>query len=212
VVWEPLLAAVAVLTLTVGNLAAINQTNIKRLLAYSSISHAGYMLLGLVAGNQTGINGIAVYIMVYTFMNLGAFMVIVSLRRREIIGDEIEDLNGLMQKSPGHALLMLIFLMSLAGIPPTAGFLGKYYIFLSLIETGHNVLAVIAVLYVAVAVYYYFRIVRSMFVSEAAGEVPLTSSFGLRVALAVTGVMTVAIGVYPEPFLRLAQTSISLAP
>jgi NADH-quinone oxidoreductase subunit N len=211
-VWVPLLSAIAVLTMTVGNLAAISQTNVKRLLAYSSISHAGYMLLGLVAGNDTGIKGIAVYILVYTFMNLGAFMVLVSLRRKEILGEDIDDLSGLMRKSPGHAVLMLIFLMSLAGIPPTAGFLGKYYIFLALIETGHNVLAVIAVLYVAVAVYYYFRIVRSMFVNYAADKLPVTSSFGLRVALAVTGVMTVLIGVYPEPFLRLAQTSISLAP
>ncbi len=205
VIWTPLLIAVAVLTMTVGNLAALSQNNVKRLLAYSSISHAGYMLLGLIAGNQTGIRGVAVYILVYTFMNLGAFMVIVSLRRQEIIGDEIEDLNGLMGKSPVHAVLMLIFLMSLAGIPPTAGFLGKYYIFLSLIQTGHNVLAVIAVLYVAVAVYYYFRMVRHMFVSEPVDQVPAASNFGLRVALALTGAMTVLIGIYPEPFLRMAQ-------
>ena len=168
--WIPLLSVIAVLTMTVGNLAALSQTNVKRLLAYSSISHAGYMLLGLVASNETGIKGVAVYILVYTFMNLGAFMVLISLRRKGILGEDIDDLSGLMRKSPGHAVLMLIFLMSLAGIPPTAGFLGKYYIFLALIETGHNVLAVIAVLYVAVAVYYYFRMVRSMFVSEAAGR------------------------------------------
>jgi NADH-quinone oxidoreductase subunit N len=209
-VWMPLLIAIAVATMTVGNLAAISQTNVKRLLAYSSISHAGYMLLGLIAGNSTGIQGVAVYILVYTFMNLGAFMVLVALRRQEIIGDDIEDLAGLMRKSPVHAVLMLVFLMSLAGIPPTAGFLGKYYIFLSLIETGHYVLAVIAVLYVAVAIYYYFRIVRSMFVSEPADQVPAASSFGLRVALALTGIMTVAIGVFPEPFLRLTATSIPL--
>jgi len=209
-VWAPLLAGIAVATMTVGNLAALSQTNIKRLLAYSSISHAGYMLLGLVAGNQTGIKGIGVYILVYTFMNLGAFLVLVSLRRGDIIGDDIQDLSGLMRKSPWHAVLMLIFLMSLAGIPPTAGFLGKYYIFLSLIETGHYVLAVVAVLYVAVAIYYYFRVVRSMFVSEAVDAVPAASSFGLRVALGITGIMTVLVGVYPEPFLRLAQASASL--
>jgi NADH-quinone oxidoreductase subunit N len=206
-VWEPLIAAIAILTLTVGNLAALSQNNIKRLLAYSSISHAGYMLLGLVAGNATGINGILVYIMVYAFMNLGAFMVLISLRREKILGDDIDDLSGLMKKSPVHAILMLIFLMSLSGIPPTAGFLGKYYIFLSLVETKHYVLAVIAVAYVAVAVYYYFRMVRSMFVNELVEKAPVTASFGLRVALAVTGVMTVLIGVYPEPFLRLAQSS-----
>ena len=208
VVWEPMLAVVAVVTLTLGNLAAINQTNIKRLLAYSSISHAGYMLLGLVAGNDTGIKGIAVYVMVYTFMNLGAFLVVVALRRQNIIGEDLDDIAGLMHKSPGYAVLMLIFLLSLAGIPPTAGFLGKYYIFLALIQTGHYTLAVIATLYVAVAIYYYFKIVRSMFVREATEKAPLASSFGLRLALGVSGVLTLAIGVYPEPFLRLAQTSL----
>ncbi len=207
--WEPLLTVVAVLTLTLGNLAAINQTNIKRLLAYSSISHAGYMMLGLIAGNQTGINGIAVYVMVYTFMNLGAFLVLIALRRGHIIGEDMDDIAGLMHKSPGYAVLMLIFLLSLAGIPPTAGFLGKYYIFLSLIETGHYFLAVIATLYVAVAIYYYFRIVRSMFIRGSRSKRRrCASSFGLRVALGLTGALTLLIGIYPEPFLRLAQTSL----
>src|SRR3954452_10825599 len=102
--WEPLLAIVAIATLTLGNLAAVNQTNIKRLLAYSSISHAGYMLLGLIAGNERGITGIAVYVMVYTFMNLGAFLVLIALRRQKIIGDEMDDISGLMHKSPGYAV------------------------------------------------------------------------------------------------------------
>lgn len=207
-VWEPLLIAVAILSMTVGNLAAISQSNIKRLLAYSSISHAGYILLGLVAGNETGIKGVAVYVMVYTFMNLGAFLVVVALRRKNIIGDDIDDFSGLIHKSPGLAVLMLIFLLSLAGIPPTAGFIGKYYIFLSLLQTGHYVLAVVATLYVAVAIYYYFRIVRSMFAGEKAETAPLASSFGMRVALGLTGALTLAIGIYPEPFLRMAQTSI----
>jgi NADH-quinone oxidoreductase subunit N len=206
--WEPILSFVAVATMTVGNLAAINQSNIKRLLAYSSISHAGYMLLGLIAGNATGIKGIAVYVMVYTFMNLGAFLVLVTLRRKGIIGEDMDDIAGLMHKSPGYALLMLLFLLSLAGIPPTAGFLGKYYIFLSLIETHHYTLAVIATLYVAVAIYYYFRIVRSIFARDLTEPAPLSTSLGLRVALAVTGVLTLGIGIYPEPFLRLAGTSL----
>jgi NADH-quinone oxidoreductase subunit N len=206
--WEPILAFIAVATMTVGNLAAINQSNIKRLLAYSSISHAGYMLLGLIAGNDTGIKGIAVYVMVYTFMNLGAFLVLVALRRKGIIGEDMDDIAGLMHKSPGYALLMLLFLLSLAGIPPTAGFLGKYYIFLSLIETRHYTLAVIATLYVAVAIYYYFRIVRSMFVRDLTEPAPLSTSFGLRLALAVSGILTLGIGIYPEPFLRLAGTSL----
>ena len=206
--WEPMLSVVAVLTMTVGNLAAINQTNIKRLLAYSSISHAGYMLLGLIAGNETGIKGIAVYVLVYTFMNLGAFIVLIALRRKDIIGEDLDDIAGLVHKSPGYAVLMLIFLLSLAGIPPTAGFLGKYYIFLSLIETRHYVLAVVATLYVAVAIYYYFKIVRSMFIREETEKAPLAASFGLRLALGVSGALTLGIGLYPEPFLRLAQISL----
>jgi NADH-quinone oxidoreductase subunit N len=207
-VWAPILAVIAVVTMTVGNLAAINQSNVKRLLAYSSISHAGYMLLGVVAGNETGITGVEVYLMVYTFMNLGAFLVLVALRRQKIIGDEMDDISGLMKKSPGYAVLMLIFLISLAGIPPTAGFLGKYYIFWSLIEAHQYTLAVIATLYAAVAIYYYFRIVKSMFVAEVKEKEPMATSFGIRVALAVSGVMTLVIGVYPEPFLKLAQGSL----
>jgi NADH-quinone oxidoreductase subunit N len=206
--WEPLLIVVAIATMTIGNLAAITQTNIKRLLAYSSISHAGYMLLGLIAGNATGIKGISVYVLVYTFMNLGAFLVVVALRRKGIIGEDVDDLSGLIHKSPGYAILMLVFLLSLAGIPPTAGFLGKYYIFLALIETGHYLLAVVATLYVAVAIYYYFRLVRSMFVGEATEKAPVSSSFGLRIAVAASGIMTLIIGIYPEPFLQLAQKSI----
>lgn len=206
--WEPLLVAVAIATLIVGNIAAINQTNVKRLLAYSSISHAGYMLLGLIAGNDTGIKGIAVYVLVYTFMNMGAFMVVIALRRKEIIGEDLDDFAGLAHRSPGYAALMLLFLLSLAGIPPTAGFIGKYYIFLALVETGHYALAVVAVLFAGVAVYYYFKIVRSMFVREAVEKTPLATSLGLRLALGASGLLTLAIGVYPEPFLRLAQTSL----
>jgi len=206
--WEPLLAIVAVVTMTVGNFAAITQTNVKRLLAYSSISHAGYMLLGLIAGNDTGIKGIAVYVLVYTFMNLGAFLVVVALRRENLLGEDIDDLAGLMHRSPGYAILMLVFLLSLAGIPPTAGFLGKYYIFLSLLETRHYLLAVIATLYVAVAIYYYFRMVRAMFLAEPAPVAPLASSLGLRLAVGVSGVLTLGIGIYPEYFLRWAQTSL----
>ena len=209
--WEPLLGGVALLTMTIGNLAALSQTNIKRLLAYSSISHAGYILLGLVSGNQNGMKGIAVYILVYTFMNFGAFTLVVAMRNKDLLGDEIDDLSGLMSRRPTYAILMLVFLLSLAGIPPTAGFLGKYYIFLSLIETGHYYLAVAAVLYVAVAAYYYFRIVKVMFVSDLPAEGEISDSPGVKLALAVTAVATLVIGLYPEPFLQIAQRSLFAA-
>jgi NADH-quinone oxidoreductase subunit N len=207
--WEPLVIGVALLSMTVGNFAAVTQTNTKRLLAYSSINHAGYMLLGLVARNTIGLEGVMIYILVYAFMNLGAFLVLASLASKGIAGEDINDLNGLMQKSPSHALWMLVFLLSLAGIPPTAGFLGKYLIFLGLLQSGHYVLAIFAALYVAVAIYYYFRLVRAMFTQKQENDMAPTTSLGMKFALGVTGVLTLAIGVYPEPWLRFAQWSIT---
>src|SRR6202034_3763181 len=145
-IWVPLLVFVSIATMTGANFAALTQTNTKRLLAYSSIAHVGYMLLGLIAGTATklssdGIKGILMYLLVYTFMNLGAFAVITSLRQRNVIGDELDDMAGLYRRAPVEAMLMLLFLLSLAVIPPAAGFLGKYYIFLSLIESQHYLLA-----------------------------------------------------------------------
>src|SRR5450755_3927267 len=144
-VYVPVIVVVAIATMTGANFAALTQTNTKRLLAYSSIAHVGYMLLAFVAmgtsqigspGFNDGFKGILIYLLVYTFMNLGAFAVIASLRQRNVIGDEIDDMAGLYQRAPVEAALMLLFLLSLAGIPPAAGFLGKYYVFLSLIESG----------------------------------------------------------------------------
>jgi NADH-quinone oxidoreductase subunit N len=209
--WQLLTIGVSVATMTLGNLAAITQTNIKRFFGYSTISHVGYLLLGLVAtadGNREGLTAIAIYLLVYSFMNLGAFAVIIMMRRKDLIGDEIDDLGGLMTRAPGMALLMLVFLLSLAGIPPTAGFIGKYFIFLSLIETGHYYLAVLAVAYSVVALYFYFRIVVVMFMKKAPDTVPLATSPGLSVALAVTLIMTLVIGIYPQPFITITREAI----
>ncbi len=201
--WEPALSAVAIATLTLGNVAAIGQNNLKRLLAYSSISHAGYLLLGLIAGNRTGIEGISVYLITYVFMTVGAFSIVISE------GEEIGDLTGLAYRNPWSAFLMLVFLLSLAGIPPTAGFLGKYYLLQALVETQHYALAAVGTLYVIVALYYYFRMVRAMFAREVEHTPRQRSTVGLRIALGASGLMTLAIGLYPEPFLRLAALSVS---
>ncbi len=209
----PLLVAVAIATMTVGNLAAITQSNLKRLLAYSSIAHVGYMILGLVAGDAThssatGIKGILIYLLVYTFMNLGAFAVITALRRQDIIGDTIDDIAGLYFRAPYAAVLMWIFLLSLAGIPPLAGFYGKYFIFLALIETGHYALATLAVVYVAVSLYYYLRIANAMFMREASDPTPLRLAPGVGLTLAITGAATVGIGLFPEFFIRAVDWSV----
>jgi len=214
-VYVPMLVFVSVMTMTVANLAALTQTNLKRLLAYSSIAHVGYMLLGLVAGTAdqvsfTGIKGILVYLLVYTFMNLGAFAVITSLRRRDIIGDELDDIAGLINKAPTEAMLMLVFLLSLAGIPPLAGFYGKYFIFLALIESGHYTLAAVAVLYAVFGLYYYLKIANAMFMGKATSTEPVAGGIGLKAVLAITGLATIGIGVFPNWFISAVNWSLTV--
>jgi NADH-quinone oxidoreductase subunit N len=208
--WELLLSAVAVASLTVGNLAAITQSNVKRLLAYSSIAHVGYILLGIVAGNETGMKGVAFYLFAYTFMNTGAFAVVILLRRKGLIGDTLEDMNGLFHRNTGAAVLMLIFLLSLAGIPPTAGFVGKLFILWSLVETQHYLLAILGAIYIVPALYYYWRIVVAMWVTEPTDEARpvITPAQGLALAAAV--VIVLVAGIFPDPFIRLAEYSYSL--
>ena len=164
--WAPLLGIVAALTIVVGNWAAITQENSKRLLAYSSISNAGYLLLGLVANNTYGNIGLVIYLFVYTLMNMGAFGVIISLRRRGIIGDNVDDMTGLAQKAPGMAAMMAIFMLSLGGLPGTGGFIGKYFLLWGLLPRGdadskswYYWLAGWAVINIVVSFYYYIRFI-----------------------------------------------------
>jgi len=216
-IWVPLLVFVSIATMTGANFAALTQTNTKRLLAYSSIAHVGYMLLGLIAGTATalspdGLKGILIYLLVYTFMNLGAFAVITSLRHRNVIGDELDDLNGLYSRAPVEAVLMLVFMLSLAGIPPLAGFWGKYFIFLSLIETGHYALASLGVLYSVFGLYYYLKIANAMFMGKVEkGEEKLAVSFTMRAALGVTGLATLYIGILPNQFIELVNWALGIA-
>jgi NADH-quinone oxidoreductase subunit N len=215
-IWVPLLVFVSIATMTGANFAALTQTNTKRLLAYSSIAHVGYMLLGLIAGtavalNGDGIKGILIYLLVYTFMNLGAFGVITSLRHKKVIGDELDDLNGLYSRAPFEAVLMLVFMLSLAGIPPLAGFWGKYFIFLSLIETGHYVLASLGVLYSVFGLYYYLKIANAMFMGQVEkGEEKLPISFTMRTALALSGLATLYIGIMPNRFIELVNWALGI--
>jgi NADH-quinone oxidoreductase subunit N len=213
--YVPFLVFVSIATMTGANFAALTQSNLKRLLAYSSIAHVGYMLLGLVAGSNDsfspdGIKGILIYLLVYTFMNLGAFAVITSLRHRNVIGDEIDDIAGLYSRAPVEAVLMLLFLLSLAGIPPLAGFWGKYFIFLSLIETGHYTLAALAVLYSVFGLYYYLRVANAMFMREPLEKESLPLSPAMGVALAITAFATLTIGVFPNPMIKIVNGVLGL--
>ena len=218
-IYTPVIVVIAIATMTGANFAALTQTNTKRLLAYSSIAHVGYMLLALVAmgtsqpgspGFSDGFKGILIYLLVYTFMNLGAFAVITSLRQRSVIGDEIDDMAGLYRRAPVEAVLMLLFLLSLAGIPPAAGFLGKYYIFLSLIESGHYGLASLGVLYSLFGLYYYLKIANAMLMRAPMETERLPVSLGMRCAVGVTALATIVIGVYPEPFIRGVNWSLGI--
>jgi NADH-quinone oxidoreductase subunit N len=214
--WAPLLGLVAAITIFVGNWAAVTQENSKRLLAYSSISNAGYLLLGLAAGNRYGYLGLFIYLLVYTLMNMGAFGIIISLRRRGIIGDNVDDLTGLAHKAPGIAAMMAIFMLSLGGLPITGGFIGKYYLLLGLFDRaktdGKNWyywLAGWAIINIVISFYYYLRFVKVMYLGDrVADDKPLSLSPALRTALAVSVVGIVIIGVYPQPIIIVAQNLI----
>jgi NADH-quinone oxidoreductase subunit N len=212
--WAPLLGLVAAITIMVGNWAAVTQENSKRLLAYSSISNAGYLLLALVANNVYGYIGLIIYLFVYTLMNMGAFGVIISLRRRGIIGDNVDDLSGLGQKAPGLAVMMTVFMLSLGGMPITGGFIGKYFLFGGLIQRGTGPtgkhwfiwLAVWAIINTVVSFYYYFRFIKVMFLGDRiADNKPLALSPALETALYASVAGILIVGVYPQPLIQLAQ-------
>jgi NADH-quinone oxidoreductase subunit N len=219
--WAPLLGLVAAVTILVGNWAAVTQTNAKRLLAYSSISNAGYLLLGVIAANRYGYTGLVVYLVVYTFMNVGAFGVIIALRRRGVAGDEVDDLTGLGKKSPGMALMMAIFMLSLGGLPVTGGFIGKLYLFWGVLQRGdvegqdwYYWLLGWAALNTVVSFYYYVRFIRAMYIGDREADArPLSLSAPLRTALVACAVFVILIGVYPQPFIKAAEAvAATLAP
>jgi NADH-quinone oxidoreductase subunit N len=205
--WRLLFEGIAIATMTLGNVAALTQTNMKRMLAYSSIAHAGYLLIGVVAGTERGVAAMMIYLMVYTFMQLGAFTVIVMLRRADVVGDELKDLSGLNVRHPFAAFAMLLFMLSLGGIPPTAGFMGKLWLFGAAIDSGYVWLAVIGVLNSAISLYYYVRVVVFMYMrTETAASTPTTTP-ALNVALALAVVATLGLGMYPRQLFDLAETS-----
>ena len=197
--WTEVFWWMAVLTMTVGNVAAITQSNTKRMLAYSSIAHSGYMLIGVVVATERGVTAALVYLFVYLFMQLGAFAIVALLRRKDVVGDELKDLSGLYFRSPFAAVAMLIFMLSLGGIPPTAGFMGKFWIFGAAIESGHIPLAVIGVANSAISLFYYFRVVVFMWIKDEVVGSDFRIGPAMAMALVVTVVGSVLFGIYPQP-------------
>ena len=206
--WRELLYMLAVLSMVVGNVAALTQGNVKRMLAYSSIGHAGYVLIGVIAGTPRGVTATLIYLLIYAFMQMGAFAVLALLRRQDIVGDELKDLSGLYFRNRPAAIAMLVFMLSLGGIPPTAGFMGQFWIFSAAIEAGYVWLAVIGVLMSAVSLYFYFRVVVFMWIKEeVAAASPLRLSPAMGVALALTLAGTLALGIYPARVFEFAESS-----
>src|SRR5438034_6082371 len=208
--WTALLWIVAVLTMTVGNVAAIAQSNLKRMLAYSSIAHAGYMLVGLVAGGMSGGGSVLFYLLTYTFTTAGAFGVVTLCERARAEAVEVGDYAGLAERHPVLAAALALFLLSLIGVPPLAGFVGKFYVFGAAVRAGYLWLTVVAVLNSALAAYYYLRVVVYMSMRQPEGApVTYAPSLAGALALVVALVGIVALGVVPAPFVDLAQAAVA---
>ncbi|MDD5772789.1 MAG: NADH-quinone oxidoreductase subunit N [bacterium] len=210
--WTLILTIVSILTMTVGNVVAIAQTNIKRMLAYSSIAHAGYCLMGLVAAGglagSLGLQSVLFYLSGYLFMNVGAFSIIIFLNKKGISGSELDDFSGLNERYPGIALMMSVILLSLAGVPPTTGFAGKLYVFMAAVKSKYMFLAVIGVLNSVIALYYYLRIIVYMYMKKPADLKEETNrSVPLLLVLGIAVVAILVLGIYPEPVLNFAKSA-----
>jgi NADH-quinone oxidoreductase subunit N len=204
--WQQVLLLISIGSMILGAFAAIGQRNIKRLMAYSSISHVGYALMGLAVASDVGLRGLLVYMAIYVLMNLGTFAVLVAMRRNGRAVEQVEDLAGLGRTDLGTAMWMAVFMFSMAGIPPLAGFFGKLYVFLAAVQGGYWTLAVIGVLTSVVAAYYYLRIVKVMFFDQPVGTLdPAPAS--LTVVMAASGLFTLLFVLWPAPMLAAAQAA-----
>ncbi len=197
--WVLLLVAASILSMTYGNIVAIAQRNIKRLLAYSGIAQIGNVLIGLAAGTKMGNDAILFYLLTYLFANLGAFAVVIAVSHA-IGSDEIDDYNGLNRRSPFLAFAMLLFLLSLAGVPPLAGFIGKLYIFVAAIKEGLYTLITVGLINIVISMYYYLVVVKKMYINEPTDRSPIAISGPMKAVIYVGLAGTLVIGIYPQPF------------
>jgi proton-translocating NADH-quinone oxidoreductase chain N len=204
--WRTLMMAISVVTMTVGNLTALWQTNIKRMLAYSSIAQAGYILIGVVAASPRGMTAVLLYLTAYMLTNLGAFAAVIAFSN-QTGSDAIEDFSGLSQRAPAVALVLIVCLLSLGGIPPTAGFVGKLWLFSAAIEDGLIWLAVVGVINSVISFAYYWKVIRAMYFVPAQTEERLTTPPTLAVALGVTVAGVLIVGAFPGPLLALLQAA-----
>jgi NADH-quinone oxidoreductase subunit N len=211
--WQWAIAGVAIISMIWGNLAALTQQNVKRMLAYSSIAHAGYILMGVLAASEEGLWALLFYLFAYSFITLGAFGTVILLEQREYAGETYSDYAGLARRSPFLAAMMLVFMLALTGIPPTGGFFGKIYLFAAAIEAGWTWVAVIGVLTSAVSLYYYLGIVVQMYLKDSDDDTPVPlAAPGLAGTVAVCAIVTVLLGLLPESLVDFAKNSLIALP
>ena len=206
--WQQMLILLAVLSMAVGNVTAIAQTNIKRMLAYSTISHMGFMLLGILSGSVNGYGAAMFYIVTYVLTVAGAFAMIMLLSREGFEADRLEDFKGLNQRNPWYAFIMLLIMFSLAGIPPAVGFYAKLSVFQAVIDRGMLWLAVVAVLFSLVGAFYYLRVVKLMYFDEPLEQAPLSSSADVRALISANGLAVLVLGLLPGGLMELCQRAI----
>lgn len=206
--WRDMLILLSVLSMAIGNITAIAQTNLKRMLAYSTISHMGFLLLGILAGSQNGYSASMFYSVVYALMSLGGFGMILLLSRQGFESEELDDFKGLNQRSPWAAFLMLLLMFSMAGIPPTVGFYAKLSVLQAVVEADLIWLAVVAVLFSLIGAYYYLRIVKLMYFDEPVHGAPIEASSDMRLALSVNGLAILVLGILPGPLMNICAIAI----
>jgi proton-translocating NADH-quinone oxidoreductase chain N len=211
--WVAILMGISLVTMTLGNLTAMRQSNIKRMLVYSSIAQAGYILVGIVSIGPyevvSGVHGVLLYLMAYLFTNAGAFIAVIAFSH-VTNSDEIDDYQGLVRRAPALAAVMVVFFMSLAGLPPTAGFVGKLLVFGSAIQAGYYYLAIVGVLNSVISVVYYFNVVRQMFFQFPAAEERLALPRFPMAAVVISVVLVLLIGLYPQPLIDLVSRSVTI--
>ncbi|WP_296891870.1 NADH-quinone oxidoreductase subunit NuoN [Thiobacillus sp.] len=201
--WRDMLVILAVLSMALGNVAAIAQSNLKRMFAYSTISHMGFMLLGILAGSQGGYGSAMFYVLVYALMSLGGFGMILLLSRAGFEADQLDDFKGLNRRSPWLAFMMLLLMFSMAGVPPTVGFYAKLSVLQAVVEIGYVWLAVAAVLFSLIGAFYYLRIVKLMYFDAPHDTAPIAASPDARVVMSVNGLAILALGIMPQPLMAV---------
>lgn len=207
--WQGMLIILAILSMAVGNIIAISQSNLKRMLAYSTIAHVGFLLLGVLTGTSGGYAASMFYVIVYALMSLGGFGMIILLSRAGFEADKLDDFKGLNERSPWFAFMMAIMMFSMAGLPPFLGFWAKFAVLETVVRSGMVWLAIVAVLFAIIGAYYYLRLIKLMYFDRAEDTTPLTPSFDMKVVMSANGLAVLALGIYPSALMTLCAGALA---